>query len=94
MQETSLRPQLRAYQFWLAQQLLFPFNCQQVGPAYMYMYFRTPRKCLVFDVCKEADAQQVNDLIDEGDMIGKVGLLIIVLDKTKIMQTCIIGCGG
>lgn len=53
--------------FDYAQQVHYPFNCQQIGPA----YFKTPRKCHIFGVSDEARAQQVNYLIDEADTVGK-----------------------
>ena len=55
------------YSFDYAQQIHFPFNDQQPGPA----YFLTARKCQLFGVCSEAQGKQVNYLIDEADVTGK-----------------------
>ena len=53
--------------FDYAQNLFYPHSAQQVGP----IYFKTPRKCIVFGVCCEAYPQQVNYLIDESECTGK-----------------------
>lgn len=50
-----------------AQQLHYPNNPQQPGPA----YFLSARKCQLFGVTCEAMGQQVNYLIDEADLVGK-----------------------
>ena len=50
-----------------AQQLHYPNNPQQPGPA----YFLTSRKCQLFGVTCEALARQTNYLIDEADVVGK-----------------------
>ena len=55
------------YSFDYAQQIHYPFNEQQPGPA----YFLTARKCQLFGVCSEAQSKQVNFLIDEADTTGK-----------------------
>ncbi len=55
------------YSFDYAQQIHYPFNDQQPGPA----YFLTARKCQLFGVCSEAQSKQVNYLIDEADVTGK-----------------------
>lgn len=53
--------------FDYAQQILFPYNPQQPGPA----YFKTSRKCQVFGVCCEGNNTQLNYLIDEAQSCGK-----------------------
>jgi len=55
------------YSFDYAQQLHFPYNDQQPGPA----YFLTARKCQLFGVCSEGESKQINYLIDEADTTGK-----------------------
>ena len=55
------------YSFDFAQQLHFPSNPLQPGPA----YFLTARKCQLFGVSCEALGIQTNYLIDEADTIGK-----------------------
>ena len=47
--------------FDYAQNLFIPHNAQQVGP----LYFKTPRKVLLFGICCEMLPKQVNYLIDE-----------------------------
>ena len=61
------------YSFDYAQQIHYPFNDQQPGPA----YFLTARKCGLFGVCNEAQSKQVNYLIDEADTTGKGANLTI-----------------
>ena len=53
--------------FDYAQQVLFPYNPQQPGPA----YFKTARRCQVFGVCNEGNNTQMNYLIDEAQSCGK-----------------------
>ena len=55
------------YSFDYAQQIHYPYNDQQPGPA----YFLTARKCQLFGVCCEAQSKQVNYLIDEAEYTGK-----------------------
>ena len=55
------------YSFGFAQQIHFPYNDQQPGPAYFLM----ARKCQLFGVCSEGQSKQVNYLIDEADATGK-----------------------
>lgn len=55
------------YSFDYAQQIHYPYNDQQPGPA----YFLTARKCQLFGVCSEGQSKQVNYLIDEADATGK-----------------------
>ena len=55
------------YSFDYAQQIHYPYNDQQPGPA----YFLTARKCQLFGVCCEAQSKQVNYLIDEAENTGK-----------------------
>ena len=56
------------YSFDYAQNVSFPSNPQQPGPA----YFKSVRKCGIFGVSCEPLTFQVNYLIDEGDDPGKV----------------------
>ena len=53
--------------FDYAQNLFIPHNAQQVGP----LYFKTPRKVLLFGICCEMLPKQVNYLIDESQNTGK-----------------------
>ena len=55
------------YSFDYAQQIHYPYNDQQPGPAYFLM----ARKCQLFGVCCEAQSKQVNYLIDEAEYTGK-----------------------
>ena len=55
------------YSYDFAQQVHFPFDSQQTGPA----YFKTACKCGIFGVVCEGKAQQVNYLIDEAENPGK-----------------------
>ena len=55
------------YSHDFAQQVHFPFDSQQTGPA----YFKTARKCGIFGVCCEGKGEQVNYLIDEAENPGK-----------------------
>ena len=55
------------YSFDYAQQVHYPCNAIQLGPA----YFKTARKCSVFGVLCEGNNKQVNYLIDENDTTGK-----------------------
>ena len=55
------------YSYDYAQQLHYPSDPLQPGP----IYFKTPRKCLIFGVCCEAIPRQVNFLIDENVLTGK-----------------------
>ena len=55
------------YSFDYAQQVHFPNNPQQPGPA----YFLTARKCQLFGVTCEPTGVQINYLIDESETIGK-----------------------
>ena len=43
------------------------------------LYFLTPRKCQLFGVCSEANAEQVNYLIDENDFAGKGANCVVSL---------------
>ena len=60
-------PEVVHFSFDFSQQLHFPNSPQQVGPH----YFLTPRKCQLFGICSEGNAEQVNYLIDENDNPGK-----------------------
>ena len=55
------------YSYDFAQQVHFPNNPLQPGPA----YFLTARKCQIFGVACEPLGWQVNYLIDEADVVGK-----------------------
>ena len=55
------------YSFDYAQNVTYPSNPQQPGPA----YFKSARKCGIFGVSCEPLSFQVNYLIDEGDDPGK-----------------------
>ena len=55
------------YSFDYAQQVHFPSNPQQPGPA----FFLTARKCQLFGVACEPLGTQVNYLIDESESVGK-----------------------
>ena len=60
-------PSTMHYSFDYAQQVHFPNNPQQPGPA----YFLTARKCQLFGVTCEPTGVQMNYLIDESETIGK-----------------------
>ena len=55
------------YSFDYAQNVQYPSNPQQPGPA----YFKSARKCGIFGVACEPLSMQVNYLIDEADDPGK-----------------------
>jgi hypothetical protein len=55
------------YSYDFAQQIHYPNNPLQPGPA----YFLSARKCQVFGVACEPEGTQVNYLIDEADNVGK-----------------------
>ena len=55
------------YSFDYAQNVMYPSNPQQPGPA----YFKSARKCGIFGIACEPLAFQVNYLIDEDDDPGK-----------------------
>ena len=61
------RPRMMHYSFDYAQQVHFPNDPQQPGPAYSL----SARKCQIFGVACEPLGKQVNYLIDEGEVIGK-----------------------
>ena len=61
--------------FDYAQQIHYPYNCQQVGSA----FFKTPRKCGIFGTCEESpEDKQVNYLIDEAVMVGKGSNVVVM----------------
>ena len=64
--------------FDYAQQIHYPYSCQEVGSA----YFKTPRKCGIFGICQESpESKQINYLIDEADMVGKgANVVVSMLD--------------
>lgn len=53
--------------FDYAQQVHYPHNPLQPGPA----YFKSARKCQIFGVCCEGSSTQMNYLIDEAESCGK-----------------------
>ena len=55
------------YSFDFAQQVHFPFGCQQSGPE----YFKTAKKCGVVGVRNDCTNVQVNYLISEKENPGK-----------------------
>ena len=55
------------YSYFKFKQNHYPSSPMQPGP----IYFLTPRKCGIFDVCCAAIPQQVNFLIDEAFDTGK-----------------------
>ena len=55
------------YSFDFAQNIQYPSNPQQPGPA----YFKSARKCAMFGIACEPSLMQVNYLIDEADEPGK-----------------------
>ena len=57
------------YTFDFAQNILLPHTARQVGP----IYFKTPRKVMLFGVNSEGLPKQVNYLIDEAETIGVNG---------------------
>lgn len=61
--------------FDFAQQIHYPTNPQQVGPA----FFKTARKCGIFGVHNERNERQTNYLIDEADQVGKGADCVISL---------------
>ena len=70
------------YSYDFAQQVHFPFDSQQTGPA----YFKTARKCEIFGVCCVGRSEQVKILIDEPENLGKgadctISLVHHYLDK-------------
>ena len=81
------RPSVMHYSFDYAQQVHFPNNPQQPGPA----YFLSARKCQIFGVTCEPTGKQVNYLLDEGETIGKganatVSLLNHFLDNHGLKE--------
>ena len=65
--EETHQPRSMHYSFDYAQQLHFPNDPQQPGPA----YFLVAHKCQIFGICCEPLGKQVNYLIDEEEVIGK-----------------------
>lgn len=63
------------YSWDFAQQLIYPYEDQQVGP----IYFKTCRKAQLFGVCCEAVPLQLNYLIDEADFYNKGANTVISL---------------
>ena len=55
------------YSYDFAQQIHYPNNSLQPGPA----YFLTSRQCQIFGVSCEPEGVQYNYLIDEADNVGK-----------------------
>ena len=84
-QPSSLSPPVNQmhYSYDYAQQIHFPNNPLQPGPA----YFLTARKCQIFGISCEPLGWQTNYLIDEADNVGKganatISLLHHFLDNT------------
>ena len=76
------------YSFDFAQQLHYPVNPLQPGPA----FFKTPCKCGLFGICCEAIPRQVNYLIDESVAVGKganttISLLHSFFEKHGLGET-------
>jgi len=68
---------MQHYSWDFAQQLLYPYEDQQVGP----IYFKTPRKAQLFGICCEGIPHQTNYLIDEADFPEKnANTVISMLD--------------
>ena len=63
------------YSFDFAQQVHYPFSCQQRGRE----FFKTARKCQIFGVCAEALPRQVFFLIDESEFFGQGSRTVISL---------------
>ena len=63
------------YSYDFAQQVHYPNNPLQPGPA----YFLTARKCQIFGVSCEPLGWQVNYMIDEADVVGKGANITISL---------------
>ena len=66
-QDLETRPETMVYSFDYAQNVVYPYNPEQPGPA----YFSTPRRCGLFGVLCEGTNEQITYLIDEQDQIGK-----------------------
>ena len=64
-----------SYSWDFAQQLLYPFEEQQVGP----IFFKVPRRAQLFGVCCEGSSQQINYLIDEVDFLEKNANVVVSL---------------
>jgi hypothetical protein len=73
--KANSRNMVSHYSWDFAQQLLYPFENQQVGP----IYFKTPRRAQLFGVCNEGIPHQINYLIDEADFPGKNANTVISL---------------
>lgn len=65
--KTTSYSDIMHYSFDYAQNIQFPCNPQQPGPA----YFKSARKCGIFGITCEPLSLQVNYLIDEDDDTGK-----------------------
>ncbi|EDN68038.1 conserved hypothetical protein [Beggiatoa sp. PS] len=71
------RNMMQHYSWDFAQQLLYPYEDQQVG----HIYFKTPRKAQLFGICCEGIPRQTNYLIDETDFPDKdANTVISILD--------------
>ena len=57
------------YTFDFTQCVHIPHHARQVGP----LYFKTPRKIQIFDICCDSNRKQHNYLIDEDNSIGTNG---------------------
>ena len=63
------------YSYDFAQQIHYPYDCQQTGPE----YFKTARKCGLFGVCDDGPNKLVLYLIDEAENPGKGADCVISL---------------
>jgi hypothetical protein len=73
--KANTRNIMQHYSWDFAQQLLYPYEDQQVGP----IYFKTARKCQLFGVCCEGIPRQTNYLIDEANFPEKDANTVISL---------------
>ena len=73
------------YSYDFAQQIHYPNNPLQPGPA----YFLTARKCQIFGIACEPTGSQVNYLIDEADNVGKGANCTISLVHHYLGVSCL-----
>lgn len=71
------------YSFDYAQNVQYPSNPQQPGPAYL----KSARKCGIFGVACEPLSMQVNYLIDEADDPGNNSMLHHFLENHGVGET-------
>lgn len=72
-QKPCSRDMTMHYSFDFAQQVHYPFSCQQRGRE----FFKTARKCQIFGVCAEALPRQVFFLTDESEFSGRGSRTVI-----------------